>query len=166
MLVSAIALIGIGACAHHPRASSTEGGEDASVTGTVADRERIALPADAVAEISFASTDLAGTSWVLEDLNGAGIGEGTHVTLDFSVKGRATGNGSCNKYFATVDISGSSIRVGAVGSTRMACATAVSLQEVKYFEALEAAHRFVIEGASLCIYGGSNKPLRFTRATP
>ncbi|HEV7703479.1 MAG TPA: YbaY family lipoprotein [Gemmatimonadaceae bacterium] len=115
-------------------------------------------------EAAAATGDLAGSSWVLEDLNGDGVVEGTHVTLDFAEKGRATGSGSCNRYFATVDISGSSIRFGAVGATRMACATAISLQEVKYFEALEAAHRFTIEGGTLSIFGGGSKPLRFARA--
>ena len=103
---------------------------------------------------------------MLEDLNGAGVVEGTHVTLDFAEKGRATGNGSCNRSFSTVEISGTSIRFGAVGATRMACATPVSLQEVKYFEALEGAHRFTIEGNTLSIFGGGSRPLRFTRATP
>lgn len=117
-------------------------------------------------EAASASGDLAGSSWVLEDLNGAGVVEGTHVTLDFAEKGRATGNGSCNRYFSTVEISGTSIRFGAVGATRMACATPVSLQEVKYFEALEAAHRFTVEGSTLSIFGGESRPLRFTRAAP
>jgi putative lipoprotein len=115
-------------------------------------------------EAATATGDLSGSSWVLEDLNGAGVVEGTHVTLDFAEKGRATGNGSCNRYFSTVDISGSSIRFGAVGATRMACATPVSLQEVKYFEALESAHRFTLESNTLSIFGGGSRPLRFTRA--
>lgn len=112
-----------------------------------------------------ATGDLAGTSWELADLNGDGVVGGTHVTLDFADKGRATGNGSCNRYFSTVELSGSSITFGAVGATRMACATAVSLQEVKYFEALEAAHRYAIEDNTLSIFGGGARPLRFTRAT-
>jgi putative lipoprotein len=117
-------------------------------------------------ESAGASGNLAGSSWVLADLNGDGVVEGTHVTLDFAKDNRATGSGSCNRYFSTVEISGSSIRFGAVGATRMACGTAISLQEVKYFEALEAAHRFTLEGNTLSIFGGGSKPLRFTRATP
>jgi putative lipoprotein len=111
--------------------------------------------------------DLAGSSWILEDLNGAGVVADTRVTLDFAEKGRATGTGSCNRYFATVEISGSSIRFGAVGATRMACAaTAASLQEVKYFGALEAASRFTLEEGVLSIYGDAKRPLRFRRAAP
>jgi putative lipoprotein len=250
LLVAAVALAASGACTHQPRSGAAG---DAVVTGTVAYRERVALPPDAVVELSIidasvsdaaapalatatvhaegrqvplpfsisydpakiyrqhlytiraqikrggellfatdmvravitqdnptkvdlmlsrvdptsaaAKGDLEGTLWELEDLSGDGVVSGTHVTLDFSEKGRATGNGSCNRYFSTVEMSGSSIRFGAVGATRMACATAVSLQEVKYFEALEAAHRFTIEDNTLSIFGGGSRPLRFTRAT-
>jgi putative lipoprotein len=112
------------------------------------------------------SGDLAGSSWVLTDLQGTAIVADTRPTLDFSAPGRVTGSGSCNRYFATVEMSGSSIRVGAVGATRMACGTAVSLQEVKFFEALESANRFTLEGGMLFIYGGAPRPLRFERAAP
>jgi hypothetical protein len=68
---------------------------------------------------------------------------------------------------AIVELAGSSIRFGAVGSTRMACAIAVSLQEIKYFDALEAANRFAIEGGTLSIFGGGARdPLRFAPASP
>jgi putative lipoprotein len=112
------------------------------------------------------SSDLPGSSWVLTDLQGAAIVADTRVTLDFSAPGRVTGTGSCNRYFSTVESSGSSIRFGAVGATRMACGTAVSLQEVKYFEALESANRFTVEDGVLSIYGGAPRPLRFKRAAP
>ncbi|MEP7087404.1 MAG: YbaY family lipoprotein [Gemmatimonadota bacterium] len=115
---------------------------------------------------SSAPERLAGSSWVLQDLVGDRVVADTRVTLDFDASGKVTGNGSCNRYFATVDISGETIRFGAVGATRMACATAVSLQEIRYFEALEAANRFEIEGNSLSIYGSARRPLRFSRASP
>jgi putative lipoprotein len=243
----------IGACARPSRSPSGEDAASASLSGTVTYRERVALPPDAIVEISLidataqddapravATTavraegrqvplpfslhydaskiakshlytvraaiksgsellfttdiaravitqenpthvdlmltrvdpteatgtgDLAGSSWILEDLNGAGVVAGSRVTLEFAEKGRATGTGSCNRYFATVEISGSSIRFGAVGATRMACAaTAVSLQEVKYFGALEDASRFTLEEGVLSIYGSTSRPLRFRRA--
>jgi heat shock protein HslJ len=108
---------------------------------------------------------------VLKDLNGEGIVDKVRVTLDFTEAGRVVGNGSCNRYFATVSVSGSSIKFGAVGATRMACAPEVSQQESKYFAALGAATRFEIEGSTLSIYGpasedAASKPLRFARATP
>ncbi len=257
-LARAITLAAVSACAHHPGPASSENAPNSAVTGSLTYHERVALPPDAVVDVSVvdatgmdataqdsagsvlatavvraegrqlplpfavhydaskvdkqhlytiraaitsggqkifatdvmravitqgnprevdlvlsrvnpssaaATGDLAGTSWELAELGGESVVSGTHITLDFAEKGRATGNGSCNRYFSTVEISGSSIRFGAVGATRMACATAVSLQEVKYFEALEAAHRFTIEDNTLSIYGGGPRPLRFTRAT-
>jgi heat shock protein HslJ len=152
VLSSAMAVITLAACAHHSRPSSAAG-------------------EDSRPKPASASMDLAGSSWVLEDLNGEGVIDKVHVTLDFTEAGRVVGNGSCNRYFATVTISGSSIKFGAVGATRMACLPAVSQQESKYFAALGAANRFEIEGSTLSIYGAAsgdaaNKPLRFTRATP
>lgn len=245
----------VGACARHTQPSSNGGEGRDSVTGSVAYRERVALPPDAIAEVSIvdasimdvaaqviaktivpsegrqvplpftlrydarkikkthlytiravirsagemlfttdivhgvitqenpthmdlmlvrvdpdvsvAPSDLVGTSWLLEDLNGTGVIDGARATLDFPGRGKVVGSGSCNRFFGTVEISGTSIRFGAIGSTRMACAEGVSMQEIKYFEALEGAHRFTIDGRVLSIYGArTDKPLRFTRATP
>ena len=59
------------------------------------------------------------------------------------------------------------MRFGRLGSTRMACAEAVAIQEGKYLKALEAAERFAIDGSVLLIYvKGMDKPLRFTRTAP
>ncbi|MBK5188900.1 MAG: YbaY family lipoprotein, partial [Gemmatimonadaceae bacterium] len=52
-IATAAALGAIGACAHQPRAASGEGGNGGAVTGTVSYRERVALPADALVEISI-----------------------------------------------------------------------------------------------------------------
>jgi heat shock protein HslJ len=55
-----------------------------------------------------------------------------------------------------------SIRFGAIDATRMACRTDISLQEVKYFEALDAATRFSLRGDALSIFeSGRDKSLRF-----
>lgn len=256
-LARAITLVALGACAHRSGSTSGDGAASAALTGSVAYRERVALPPDAIAEVSLidataqdvaapviatttvrsegkqvplaftlpydesridkthlytvravirsgpqllwttdivrgvitqgnpihvdlmltrvdpsaangasAVGDLAGTSWVLTDLGGTRALGDPPATLDFATKGKATGTGSCNRFFATVEVSGTSIRFGAVGATRMACATPVSLQEVRYFGALESSSRFEIDGNELSIYGSGTKPLRFTRATP
>ncbi|MEO7039632.1 MAG: YbaY family lipoprotein [Gemmatimonadaceae bacterium] len=259
--VAAFAFAAFGACAHSTGASpNAGGGESAAITGSVAYRERVALPPDAVAEVSLidataqdvaattvattmvrsegkqvpipftlrydasridkshlytvraviksgaqllwttdivravitqgnpthvdlmltrvdpgaasggggagARGELAGSSWVLTDLGNARALDDPPTTLDFATKGKASGSGSCNRYFATVEISGTSIRFGAVGATRMTCATPVSLQEVRYFEALESSSRFDVDGNTLSIYGSGTRPLRFTRAAP
>lgn len=113
-----------------------------------------------------ASGELEASAWVLKDFEGDAVLTDTRITLDFNGRGRVTGSGSCNRYSATVELSGSSIRVGAVGAARTACATAVSLQEVRYFESLEGANRFTLEGGVLSIYGAARRPMRFERAAP
>ena len=116
-------------------------------------------------------TELVGSKWILEELNGMPVLDDAAPTLEFPERGKVAGTGSCNRFFGTVNSSESSMSFGAIGSTRMACASAIAVQEAAYFEALESANRFTIqpEGPSarvgtytLWIYGGrSDKPLRF-----
>jgi putative lipoprotein len=107
---------------------------------------------------------LAGTAWRLEDLAGAGVLDRIEATLEFPEAGRVAGKGSCNRFFGSAEISGASISLGPLGSTRMACIEAVMNQEAKYLEALQAAERFRIDEPMLLIYArGLDQPLRFIR---
>lgn len=107
---------------------------------------------------------LAGTAWRLEDLGGAGVLERVEATLEFPEEGRIAGNGSCNRFFGTVETKAETISFGPLGSTRMACAEPIGNQEAKYLEALQRAERFTLEGSTLSIYSkGMEKPLRFVR---
>ena len=135
--------------------------------------ERLDLVLARFDPLAYLPADLAGTHWVLQSMNGVAVLEGTHPTLDF-LKGKATGNGACNTFSAAVDISGSSIRFGAVEAARTSCGTAVSLQEINYLEALEAADGFTVEppdrahpiGVTLLIQSGrSDRVLQFASYT-
>lgn len=107
---------------------------------------------------------LQGSAWRLEDLGGAGVIDNVEATLEFPEAGKIVGRGSCNRFFGTVVISGQSIKIGPIGATKMACAEALMNQESAYFEALEQAERFAIDGSALLIYcTGMEKPLRFMR---
>jgi putative lipoprotein len=110
---------------------------------------------------------LLGTSWRLEDLGGAGVLDRVEATLEFTEEGKVSGGGSCNRVFGSVKIDGDRISFGPLGSTRMACPEAVSNQESKYLQALQAAERFTVDGATLSIHSkGMDAPLRFARVTP
>jgi heat shock protein HslJ len=76
-----------------------------------------------------AAFDLTGTEWLLEDLGGAGVMDNIQTTLTFPEAGKIAGNGSCNRFFGPAEISGSAIKLGPLGSTRMACPEAVMNQE-------------------------------------
>ena len=121
-----------------------------------------------VAETAESAADgLWGTSWRLVDLAGAGVLDQPQATLAFPETGRAAGNGSCNRFAGSVEISGDSIGFGPLASTRMGCAEPIAMQEGKYLGALENAERFSRDGSSLLIHcRGLEKPLRFVRAGP
>jgi hypothetical protein len=52
---------------------------------------------------------LSSTSWLLEDLAGTGVVDNVQATLEFTEAGMVSGNGSCNRFGGTVNISGSSM---------------------------------------------------------
>ena len=111
--------------------------------------------------------ELWNTIWRLESLGGASVIEDAEATLEFPEQGKAAGRATCNRFFASVAISGDSIRFSQIGSTRMACAEPLAAQEASYLKALESAERFAIDGDSLAIHSRElAEPLRFTRASP
>jgi heat shock protein HslJ len=107
---------------------------------------------------------LSGSEWLLEDLGGSGVIDNIQATLTFPEAGKVTGNSSCNRFSGPAEISGDSVKLGPLASTRMACPEAVMNQETKYLNALQAAERFEWKDPYLLVYcKGFDKPLRFTR---
>ncbi|MGA7243116.1 MAG: META domain-containing protein [Terracidiphilus sp.] len=122
-----------------------------------------AARASHAASASKAPIDLSGSEWLLDDLAGSAADHG-QATLTFPEAGKVAGNASCNRFFASAEINGNAIKLGGMGSTRMACPEPVMKQEAKYLEALQAAERFEWKDPYLLIYcKGLIKPLRFTR---
>jgi heat shock protein HslJ len=109
---------------------------------------------------------LTGSTWVLEDIGGAGVIDDARATLEFPEPGKVSGRGSCNRFFGTVEQNGDRLHLRPLGTTRMACPEAVMDQEKRYLDRLQAAERFEVEGTTLRIYAGGDTPaLRFTRET-
>jgi heat shock protein HslJ len=135
--------------------------------------ERLVLVVSSMKEVKAASESesakkvpfkLTGTEWLLEDLGGAGVIDNIQATLAFPEAGKTAGHGSCNRFFGAAEITGSAIKFGPLGSTRMSCPEAVMNQETKYLGALQAGERFEWKDPYLLIYcKGCEKPLRFTR---
>jgi heat shock protein HslJ/uncharacterized membrane protein len=104
---------------------------------------------------------LWGTAWRLEKL----AGERVQATLEFPSEGRASGNGSCNRFNGVVTIEGDVIRFGGLATTRKACQEAVMRQEDAYLAALRDAERFEVDGQTLLIHIKDRpEPLRFVAA--
>jgi heat shock protein HslJ/uncharacterized membrane protein len=108
---------------------------------------------------------LWGTAWRLENLAGAGVLDRAQATLEFPSEGRASGNGSCNRFNGVVTIEGDAINFGGLATTRKACLEAVMRQEDAYLAALRDAERFAVEGQTLLIHVKDRpEPLRYAAA--
>ena len=102
-----------------------------------------------------ASASLAGTSWVLQSLDGnsqvgAAIG-GQPVTLQFTSATEMGGFGGCNSYGGSYQAGLTSISVSNIVSTMMACADQnITELESAYFQALNAASSYSIVECESC----------------
>jgi heat shock protein HslJ len=156
-------------------------GKHVEATGLLSHRqgvetgERIVLAISSIKEAPAAvpppanpaSFSLTGTEWLLEDLGGLGVADNIQATLSFPEAGKVAGNGSCNRFFGSAEVSGDSMKLGPLGATRMMCPEPAMNQEAKYINALQAADHFEWKAPYLLIYSkGLEKPLRFTRMPP
>lgn len=81
------------------------------------------------------------------------VAAGTELTATFGSKGRVTGRGGCNRYFADYRTAGNRISIGAAGTTRMHCDSpeTVMEQESLFLAALERSATFRLEGDRLTL---------------
>ena len=79
--------------------------------------------------------------------------------------GRVAGNGSCNRFTGSVRLTGESISFSPLAATRMACLdSALTQQETTYFQALQGAERFRVDGNTRFIHSKDRaQSLRFTK---
>jgi len=129
------------------KASSVTAGDDRL---TLADAEGRTI-------LSFARTvppapePLVGTNWTLEAFHTAdavsSVTAGTTITAVFHEDGSVVGSAGCNRYFASYNVTGTSMSVGAAGSTKMYCTSpGVMQQESTYLASLSRATTFTING--------------------
>jgi heat shock protein HslJ len=100
---------------------------------------------------------LVGTNWTLESLHTgdavSSVIAGSEITAVFGDDGKVAGSAGCNRYFASYNLSGSSLTFGPAGSTKMSCAEpeGVMEQESTYLGLLETARSYTIEGDRLSL---------------
>lgn len=109
-----------------------------------------------------APAGLSDTAWLAEDIEGGGVIDYAQSTLRIGADGKVSGKGACNNYFGAATIDGSSIKIGPLGSTFMACPPAIMDQERKFFDALGKAASFRIEDGKLYLADNEGRDiLRF-----
>lgn len=100
---------------------------------------------------------LAGTRWVPEIANlPARPVHAPH--LIFGNGGEVSGAGPCNRLTGQYQADGAQLRLGPLGSTKMACAEGQE-QENALTAALEASRRWRVIGSTLELFGEDGKPL-------
>ena len=98
-------------------------------------------PPDSGTESRSVAASLADGDWHATDGSGANV--------RFETDGKVSGSGGCNRFFGSYSASGSTIRLGPLGSTKMACAEDLMNSETRFFEALQSATRYRIDGDRL-----------------
>lgn len=115
-----------------------------------------------------AHSPLSKGEWHLLEINGAAAipdQVDRRPTIRFSTdSARAEGNGGCNSYGGEATISGSSVHVSRVISTKRACIdAALNQQETRFFSALGTVDRYAVSADTLRLYHGPDVALRFVR---
>lgn len=81
--------------------------------------------------------------WLLEDLNGGGIIDRSHVTMILGDDGRVAGSAGCNRYSSAYELEGETLSVSPqMMSTMMACPEALMNQERRFTQTLVAVRSF------------------------
>ncbi len=108
-----------------------------------------------------------GTSWLAADIGGRAVAGQVQSTLVFESETRVVGSTGCNRYFAGLQLSGTTLRLANIGSTRMACVLPAAMeQETRFLAGLEAARAYGLDSNTnqLWLLGEDGSELaRFTR---
>lgn len=124
------------------------------------DRSTLTLSdADGQALLTFEETQeaaLAGPTWQATGINNGAEAvvsalEAAEVTAVFAEDGTVSGSSGCNTYGGSYTVDGSSIAIGPLASTEMACSEpdGVMTQETQFLVAMERASEYRIDGSTL-----------------
>ena len=93
---------------------------------------------------------------MVEEIDNAGIIEGSQPTLNLDTAGRISGKASCNSYTGKYVLSGEGLRIGPIAATIMACEPQLMQQEQAFLARLETIRRFELaaDGALLLLSEG------------
>lgn len=130
-----------------------------SARGFTVAAERLTLTAEggaALASFGAQKQALAGTTWKVTGFNNGqaavvGVLTGTNPTLTFGADGTVSGSAGCNTLRGAFTTEGSTIKLGPLATTKMACAepAGVMEQEGRLVAALESSATFGVQGDGL-----------------
>ena len=126
-----------------------------------------ALLAACMTNVNAPPEQLAGTTWLAEDIDGKGVVDNAQSTLQFFDIQLAGGRLACNEYTTTYFADATGLKFGAIAATRKMCPPALMEQEARFSSALEATRglRFDTTGA-LLLLDADGKVRAKLRGTP
>jgi heat shock protein HslJ/membrane-bound inhibitor of C-type lysozyme len=123
----------------------------------------VPLDADTDTEIKIENpAQITGMTWLLEDLNGGGIIDNSHMTLLLDGQGNASGHSGCNRYSAAYELKDATLAIKPnAAMTMMACAPALMEQEQRFVDALLLMSAYHFDETGALILSGGEKTLKF-----
>ena len=111
------------------------------------------------------SGELVGSKWRPSQIGLSRMPSDTNLFVQFKGNGQLAGHGGCNRFFGSYRVAGSTVKIGLIGATRMACPEPIMDLERKFFIALEAVETFERYGPELVLRDGKGAELtRFQQA--
>lgn len=84
---------------------------------------------------------LEGESWLVEDLDGKGIIDHSHMTLEFKGN-KLSGSAGCNSYTTSFVLGGEGLSLATMAVTQKSCAESLMTQEDRFLSILQSVARF------------------------
>ena len=88
-------------------------------------------------------SSLAGSEW--------GMADADRPFVQFEAEGRVVGDAGCNRFFGSYEEDGDTLKIGPLGTTRMACIPDMMATEKRFLDALGKAAAFSRQGIHLVI---------------
>lgn len=90
---------------------------------------------------------LQGVSWHITNIGEQASSTAATAYIQFLPDNKITGSTGCNRFFGQYSLTGESLTLQGVGSTRMACSPELMAQENSLLKSLESVSRFSFEDA-------------------
>lgn len=82
---------------------------------------------------------LSATAWRPSHIGEMTLADDVELFVQFETDGEVAGFAGCNRFFGSYDLTENTIRIGPLGTTRMACPPDVTAFEYSFIEALQSA---------------------------
>lgn len=126
-----------------------------AIIGTVCVDTMSGMPFPKTATLTFGENSLKGCAgepasllrgdWTVVAIGEVPVLKDSQPTLAFEAEGRVSGNGSCNRYFGSFQLTGEGLAISETGASMMMCDERLMQQERKLLKALGSVRRFEVE---------------------